>query len=101
MPAEFVDLIWNHWNSGTQRAVLQLYRHADPPRLARAGRELNKLTCPSLVLWGDCDVYLPLKFGKAYAAALPNAEFEAIEGAGHWPWIDDPSVIDRVLAFLG
>jgi pimeloyl-ACP methyl ester carboxylesterase len=100
MPPEFVDMVWHHWDKGTQAATLALYRHADPPRLAAAGRDLNKLTCPSLVLWGDRDIYLPLKFGQAYAQALPNAEFEAIEGVGHWPWIDDQRVIDRVLSFI-
>ncbi len=92
MPDDFVDRIWDHWDAGTQRALLQLYRHADPPRLAAAGANLDKLACPSLVLWGDRDIYLPAKFGPAYADALPNADFELIEGAGHWPWIDDPSV---------
>lgn len=101
MPPEFVDMIWSRWDRGTQRAVLQLYRHADPPRLAEAGANLSKLTCPSLVLWGDRDIYLPLKFGQAYAQALPNVEFEAIEGAGHWPWIDDQQVIDRAVDFVG
>jgi pimeloyl-ACP methyl ester carboxylesterase len=100
MPAEFVDLIWDHWDSGTQHAVLQLYRHADPLRLAEAGKSLNKLTCPTLVLWGNRDIYLPTKFGQAYADALPNSSFEQLEGAGHWPWIDDPSAIDRILTFL-
>jgi len=100
MPAEFVDMIWDRWDSGTQAALLQLYRDADPPRLAKAGRDLNKLTCPSLVLWGDQDIYLPTKFGQAYADALPNAAFERIEGAGHWPWIDDQRVIDRVVSFI-
>lgn len=101
MPAEFVDLIWDRWDRGTQRALLQLYRHADPPRLAAAGADLGRLTCPALVLWGDRDIYLPTRFGEAYARALPNAEFEAIEGAGHWPWVDDQRVIGRILAFLG
>jgi pimeloyl-ACP methyl ester carboxylesterase len=100
MPPEFVDSIWDHWDKGTQRALLALYRHADPPRLAAAGRDLGKLACPSLVLWGDRDVYLPTKFAHDYAAALPNAELDVIEGAGHWPWIDDPSVIDRVVDFV-
>jgi pimeloyl-ACP methyl ester carboxylesterase len=100
MPPEFVDSIWSSWDSGTQRAVLQLYRHADPPRLAAAGANLNKLTCLSLVLWGNRDIYLPTRFGEAYAQALPNAEFEAIEGAGHWPWIDDERAIDRILGFV-
>lgn len=100
MPAEFVDLIWDRWDSGTQTALLQLYRHADPSRLAQAGANLDRLTCPALVLWGDRDIYLPTKFGQLYAKTLPNATFEAIEGAGHWPWIDDLSVIDRVLEFV-
>lgn len=100
MPPEFVDLIWDRWDQGTQRALLQLYRHADPPRLAEAGRDLGRLTCPALVLWGDRDVYLPIRFGRAYADALPNATFEPIKGAGHWPWIDDPSTIGRITNFL-
>lgn len=100
MPPEFVDMIWDRWDPGTRRALLQLYRHADPPRLAAAGRDLGRIACPALVLWGERDVYLPLRFGEAYARALPNAEFEAVEGAGHWPWVDDPRVVDRIVDFV-
>jgi pimeloyl-ACP methyl ester carboxylesterase len=53
-----------------------------------------------LVLWGDRDPYLPTKFGEDYAKALPNASFERIEDAGHWPWVDDLSAIDRILSFI-
>jgi pimeloyl-ACP methyl ester carboxylesterase len=100
MPREFVDMIWRHWDRGTQGAVLDLYRDADPARLTEAGRNLGALQCPALVVWGDRDPYLPTIFGEAYAGALPNAEVEIRAGAGHWPWIDDPAVIDRILAFL-
>lgn len=100
MPSEFVEMVWRHWNRGTKRAILQLYRDADPDRLAAAGENLGKLTCPSLVLWGDRDPYLPTKFAHDYAAALPSAQLEIVDGAGHWPWIDDSSVVDRVLSFV-
>jgi len=100
MPPEFVDMVWNHWDKGTSRAVLSLYRQADPDRLAAAGKNLSKLTCPSLVLWGDRDPYLPTKFAHAYAAALPASQLHLIEGAGHWPWLDDARVIDEVTSFL-
>jgi pimeloyl-ACP methyl ester carboxylesterase len=100
MPPEFVDMIWSQWDKGTQRAVLDLYRDADPDRLAAAGTDLAELDCPSLVIWGDRDIYLPTKFARAYAEILPNAELDIRHGAGHWPWIDDPSVVDRVLGFL-
>jgi pimeloyl-ACP methyl ester carboxylesterase len=100
MPGGFVDMVWDHWDRGTSRAVLALYRHADPDRLAAAGKDLGKLACPAFVLWGDRDPYLPTKFAHDYARALPNAELEIVEGAGHWPWIDDSSVVSRVIDFL-
>ncbi len=100
MPPKFVDMVWRHWDRGTKRAVLELYREADPPRLAAAGEDLDKLTCPALVLWGDRDPYLPTRFAQGYADVLPSAQLEVLEGAGHWPWIDDSSVIDRVLDFV-
>jgi pimeloyl-ACP methyl ester carboxylesterase len=100
MPPPFVDMIWDHWDAGTRRALLALYRHADPPRLAAAGRELSRLSCPALVLWGDRDAYLPTRFARAYAEILPQATLEVLPGIGHWPWIEHPSTVDRVLEFL-
>ena len=100
MPTAFVDMIWDRWDPGTQRALLTLYRHADPSLLASAGRDLGRLSCPSLVLWGDRDPYLPRRFAEAYAAALPDAQLEIVAGGGHWPWIDDARVVDDVLGFV-
>jgi pimeloyl-ACP methyl ester carboxylesterase len=99
-PPEFIDSIWKHWDAGTGRATLALYRHADPDRLAEAGKDLGRLACPSLVVWGERDPYLPTSFAQAYAEALPDSELDLIPMAGHWPWIDDARVIDRVVAFL-
>jgi pimeloyl-ACP methyl ester carboxylesterase len=101
MPPEFVDLIWSRWAKGTRPEILTLYRQADSERLAEAGRDLERLTCPALVVWGDRDAYLPVGFARAYADALPNSRLQITSGAGHWPWIDDPSVVDSVLEFLG
>jgi pimeloyl-ACP methyl ester carboxylesterase len=100
MPPEFIDMVWRHWDRGTQAAVLALYRHANPDRLATAGKNLNKLTCPSLVIWGDRDPYFPTRFANAYAAALPSSKLQIVPAAGHWPWIDDPKLIDNVLEFV-
>ena len=38
--------------------------------------------------------------GAAYAEALGNAEHRELEGAGHWPWLDRPELVDDVAAFL-
>jgi pimeloyl-ACP methyl ester carboxylesterase len=100
MPRGFLDMVWSHWDKGTRAATLALYRHADPDRLAEAGSNLNALACPSLVLWGDRDPYLPTRFAEAYAQALPNSQLEMVPGTGHWPWIDNPDVIEKVLDFV-
>ena len=99
-PPEFVDMIWDRWDAGTGRATLALYRHADPERLAAAGAGLDRLACPALVVWGERDPYLPNRFASEYAAALPSSELDLVPAAGHWPWIDDRRVIDRVVGFV-
>ena len=100
MPTAFVDSIWRHWNKGTANAVLSLYRQADSNRLQAAGKDLANLTCPSLIIWGARDPYLPSRFAESYARALPQAQLDLAPAAGHWPWIDDPSLIDKVTSFL-
>jgi pimeloyl-ACP methyl ester carboxylesterase len=96
----FVDMIWEHLDAGTKAAILRLYRSADPDRLAAAGERLGSLEGPALVVWGMRDRYLPGSFGAAYAARLPGAELVELPRAGHWPWIDEPSVIERMIRFL-
>ena len=73
MPEEFLDEILAHFDPGTQRAILRLYRSAPPEVLARAGERLGSLRCPALVVWGDRDPYIPPAFADAYAQALPDA----------------------------
>jgi pimeloyl-ACP methyl ester carboxylesterase len=97
---EFVDLIWDQLDHGTLRATLSLYRSAPPDQLAQAGEHLGSISAPSLVVWGLRDRYLPARFGRLYAETLPNAELIEAPKAGHWPWIDQPELIDRMIRFL-
>lgn len=100
LPDRFIDSVWAARRPGAGREMLELYRSADPDRLAAAGENLGRLKCPALVLWGVDDIYLPRRWAAAYAAALPNAELVELEDAGHFPWIDRPEAIDRVVTFL-
>jgi pimeloyl-ACP methyl ester carboxylesterase len=92
--------IWEQFDQGTQRAILRLYRSAGAAELARAGETLDRLDAPALVLWGDADPWLPVAIGETYAAVMPHASVEHVQGAGHWPWLDRPDVVDRVASFL-
>lgn len=101
MPRALADAAWPHFDQGTQRAMLHLYRTSSEARLEQAGAGLHRIACPALVLWGDRDAHLPARFADAYAAALGDAQVEHVPDAGHWPWHDRPDVIDRVASFLG
>ncbi len=100
MPAAWLDSVAAHFDLGTQRAILRLYRSADPELLAAAGERLALLTCPTLVLWGDEDPYIPPSFADAYGERIERARVHHVPGAGHWPWLDRPEVVDTVTAFL-
>jgi pimeloyl-ACP methyl ester carboxylesterase len=80
--------------------MLTLYRSGDPAALAAAGFGVGALDCPALVIWGLKDPYIPARFGRAYAARLPNAQLVEVDDAGHWPWIDRPDLIDRAVDFV-
>ncbi len=98
---ELVERIHEHLDAGTKRAILELYRDADPDRLAHFGRELDRLSGPSLVIWGDHDPYLGSELAEAYGRALGGVpRVELIPDAGHWPWLDQPDVIELVASFL-
>jgi pimeloyl-ACP methyl ester carboxylesterase len=101
MPEAWLDSVLEHFDQGTQRAILRLYRSSPSEVLAAAGERLGALEAPALVVWGMRDPYIPARFAREYARALANAELLELPDAGHWPWLDRPDTIDRVVEFLG
>jgi pimeloyl-ACP methyl ester carboxylesterase len=62
---------------------------------------LPRLDCPSLVLCGAEDPVCPPASHRAMADAIPRAELDIIEGAGHLPPLEQPKRFSaRVLNWL-
>lgn len=63
---------------------------------------LSSITMPTLAVWGASDRIVTPAYGRALAAAIPNAEFVQIEDAGHLPHLEAGAAtveaIDRFLA---
>ena len=98
---DWVDSMIGEFDHGTQRAILRLYRSAPPSVLESAGTRLGELQAPALVVWGDRDPFLPTRFAHAFGDALGGeAQVRVVPGAGHWPWLDEPRLIDEVTAYL-
>ncbi|HEV3093640.1 MAG TPA: alpha/beta hydrolase [Solirubrobacteraceae bacterium] len=100
LPDAWIDSVLAHFDQGTQRAILRLYRSSPSDVLASAGERLSRLEMPALVVWGTRDPYIPTRFATESARALPNSELVELEDAGHWWWLDRPDAIERVAEFL-
>jgi pimeloyl-ACP methyl ester carboxylesterase len=101
LPKEFIERIWADLDRGTKRAILRLYRASPLDVLARAGRRLGEIDCPTLILWPTYEPYVAPEWGERYAEAIgDNARLEMVENAGHWTWLDRPDVVERAAAFL-
>lgn len=98
LPEAFLDTVFDHFDQGTQRAILRLYRSSPSSVLAAAGAHLRSLTMPALVVWGERDPYIPTRFAHEYAEVL-GAELILLD-AGHWWWYERPEAIERVTDFL-
>ncbi len=59
---------------------------------------LHRVRVPSLVLWGERDGIVTPEYGRKLAAALPDARFELIAEAGHYPQIERPDVVAAAIA---
>jgi pimeloyl-ACP methyl ester carboxylesterase len=94
------DDVGARFDQGSQRALLRLARGATTQAREEAARELRALDVPALVVWGMRDPWLAPVVGSAWAALLPQSELVELPAAGHWPWLEDPALVARVLAFL-
>jgi pimeloyl-ACP methyl ester carboxylesterase len=114
-PEARVAAVWSQFDQGTQRAILRLVRSArenmfgsagPPPGSPPPAHPPPPAAPPwappgaALIVWGQEDPWYPATLADGYAARLPGAHVERVPGAGHWPWLDRPEVVDRVASLL-
>jgi pimeloyl-ACP methyl ester carboxylesterase len=60
------------------------------------------LEMPVLVLWGSEDRPTPAQHAEAFGAAVPHAEVKVLDRCGHYPQLELPTSVTRLLDdFLG
>ena len=92
-----------HFDQGTQRAILRLYRSSPPAQVSPPpARGSGESRCPALVVWGERDPYIPPRFAAALRRRRSAARraCATCPDAGHWPWLDRPDLVERIGTFL-
>jgi pimeloyl-ACP methyl ester carboxylesterase len=78
------------------RASLAVYAGTAMADLGLAAR-LQQVGMPTLVLWGDSDRIAVPEYGRAFAAAIPGAQFQLLPATGHVPQIETPEQLLRAI----
>lgn len=61
-------------------------------------RELDEITAPTLIVWGDRDAISPRSDQEALVVKIPNARLVVYHGAGHTFYLDEPERVATDLA---
>ncbi len=84
-----------------QPRIYLLWQTAQEMKRSDFRAELAQITIPTLIIWGERDVMLPIALGRALNDALPHATFITMPHCGHRPMLAQPAQFSRsVLAFL-
>src|SRR2546423_11994390 len=80
--------------SGTQRAIVRTVRRLDA---ARISREAHLIGQPTLLLWGENDLEIPLADGERLHAAIPGSRLIVFLNCGHLPHEEYPQAFTEVV----
>jgi pimeloyl-ACP methyl ester carboxylesterase len=58
---------------------------------------LSRVDCPTLLVLGSDDWTVTPGAADGLVSALPDAEVRVIEGAGHWPMLEQPKELVRCI----
>lgn len=87
----------------------QVYREDDAYNFIECGRAINdfaltpdlgKIGCPTLLLAGDSDMWVPVSHSVKLSMGIPNSMLKIFYHASHLPHIEQPQVANRLIANL-
>jgi pimeloyl-ACP methyl ester carboxylesterase len=82
---------------GFKRAILSSLRNGMLDGALEIYQALGGQDRPVLLLWGREDQTVPFDHSQFAREAMPQAEFHAIERAGHIPHYERPEAVNPIL----
>lgn len=86
------------WLDGDgQAAFYRQIAHGDEAHTDEFRTRLEQLDCPTLILWGEADPWIPVERGRELERLIPEAKLHVVPGAGHLVQEDASGEIVRLL----
>jgi 4,5:9,10-diseco-3-hydroxy-5,9,17-trioxoandrosta-1(10),2-diene-4-oate hydrolase len=105
LKGEFTETYYRLFSlPGAQQAMLKVLRSVCTifgPRkdaLQNTMFNLDKITAPTLIIWGKQDAVLPVKHAYFAKERIPNAHLHIFEQCGHMPNFEKPEEFNRVVS---
>lgn len=94
-----IELVLPMWRALSATAKLGWDPYLHNPKLRS---RLRRIIAPTLVVAGAQDGLVPIEVARTYAAEIPDAQLEVVEGAAHWLPFEKPAELARLVRdFLG
>lgn len=81
--------------SGTQRAIVRTVRGWDAERISRDAHLIRQ---PTLLLWGENDLEIPLADGERLHAEIPGSRLMVFLNCGHLPHEEYPEAFTKLVS---
>lgn len=83
-----LELVLPMWKSLSATAKLGWDPYLHNPKLRR---RLRRISVPTLVVRGAADTFVPAEYAQTFAAEIPGARLEVVEGAAHLLPLEKPA----------
>ena len=101
LPSELRTDLWESFSQDDVRSFIARMCAGYQGTLMRLPEEYKKITCPTLVCWGEQDQHFPPNHAKRLCAAVPGSSLKIIPGAKHWmAWYLPDIVAGSIRTFL-
>jgi pimeloyl-ACP methyl ester carboxylesterase len=89
-----IEMVLPMWKAISATAKLAWDPYLHNPKLR--GR-LRRITAPTLVVAGAQDGLVPPIYAETFAAEIPNARLEVVDGAAHWLPFEKPAELAKLV----
>ncbi len=71
------------------------------PDFVLSDSEIQRVTCPTLWLWGEDDPFGSVDLGRRLHSQMADSQFVSFPNSGHLPWLDQPKEhASKIAAFV-
>lgn len=82
---------------GTEYVSVSFMKHRDQGTLSRAFSTVGASGVPSLLIWGEEDPVIPVRYVENVKRDFAGIEVHTVPGGGHAPHYEQPEIVNPVL----